>query len=93
MFDSSTYQDSKVYAGDITVSEIKFGVFGEVKLPEGAVELPTEEQPTEEVLSKPTPNQLQQLKQEHKQLKQQIIDKAKHLGVYNDLIIIESNSL
>ena len=50
MFDSSTYQDSKVYAGDITVSEIKFGVYGEVKLPEGAVELPTEDQPTEEAL-------------------------------------------
>ena len=43
MFDSSTYQDTKVYAGDITVSEIKFGTYGELKLPEGAVVPPTEE--------------------------------------------------
>ena len=43
MFDSSTYQDTKSYAGDITVSNIKFAAYGEVKLPEG-VELPTEEE-------------------------------------------------
>ena len=44
MFDSSTYEDTKVYAGDITVSNIKFGVYGELKLPEGAIIPPTEEE-------------------------------------------------
>ena len=36
MFDSSIYGDTKKYSGDVTISSIKFGVEGDVLLPEGS---------------------------------------------------------
>ena len=82
MLDSSTYQDTKVYAGDITISDIKFAFEGELKLPEG-VELPTED---EEVIEWSNINALASLEPISSNEKHTItVDGAKYNVVYSDV--------